>query len=217
MFLSPLVILVGIGTLWEISGVSGSDRQNCPYRGPKANAEFSEISGCLVVPTELDGGGGTRCGHWDEECMESELMTGFADVGNNPLSRITIASLEDLGYDVDYRNADSYTTSDLNPNCVCRRRRTLADMMHGETHQLGLRIPGSQRRKLSGELFDIAMSYGKEQLAQRIKAPPSFASMFDILNGDAVNTTLQFAASDVVAVFVMEDGVFYDVVVRSEN
>lgn len=209
--------MTGIGTLWENTGVAGTSQQNCPYRGPLANAEFEAISGCSVVPIELDGGSGTRCGHWDEVCMGDELMTGFADAGNNPLSRITIASLADIGYDVDYRNADTYTSSELNPNCVCRRRRTLIDMVHGETHQLGLRIPGSHRRKLSDELFNIAMSYGKEQLAQRQKAPASFFSIFDNLKGDAAAATNQFAANDVVAVIVMENGVFYDVVVRSED
>ena len=209
--------LTGIGTLWETTGVTGTDRQNCPYRGPKANAEYTAISGCSVVPTELDGSEGTRCGHWDEVCMGNELMTGFLDAGNNPLSRISIASLEDIGYEVDYRNVDSYTASDLNPNCVCRRRRTLLDMMHGETHQLGLRLPGTQRRKLSDDLFEIAMSYGKEELAKRQKAPASILSIFESLNGDTSKTAVQFAANDVVAVFVMEDGIFYDVVVRSEN
>lgn len=210
--------MTGIGTLWVTTGVSGTSAQNCPYRGPKANAEFAEISGCSVVPTEQDGGAGTRCGHWDEDCMGNEPMTGYADVGNSPLSRISIASLEDIGYDVDYSSADSYTESDLNPNCVCRRRRTLVDMIHGETHQLGLRIPGTQRRKLSDELFDMAMSYGKEKLAQRKQSPTSFESIFDsIIDTTSKTTAVQFAAKDVVAVFVIEDGVFYDVVVRSED
>jgi hypothetical protein len=209
--------MTGIGTLWATTGATGTSGQNCPYRGPKANAEFEAISGCSVVPTEQDFGAGTRCGHWDEDCMGDELMTGFADAGSNPLSRITVASLEDIGYDVDYSSADSYTESDLNPNCVCRRRRTLVDMMHGETHQLGLRIPGAQRRKLSGALFDLAVTYGKEKLAQRKQSPTSFESVFESIVGTTSKAAVQFATNDVVAVFVIEDGVFYDVVVRSED
>jgi hypothetical protein len=195
--------MTGIGTLWD------TGRFRCPYRGPIANAEYSAISGCSVVPTELDGGRGTACGHWDEECLQAELMTGFLDDGFNPLSRITIGCLDDLGYDVDYRNADSYTTDDLNPNCVCRRR-TLVDMILGETHQLGLHIPDTPRRQLSDGLFNVAVSYGKEVLAKRKK---SFGSLFDNLNG----ATAPFATIDVVTVFVVEEGNFYDVVVRPED
>lgn len=198
----------GIGTLWPV----GSSF-NCPYRGPKANNEFRKISGCSVVPTELDGSPGTRCGHWDEECLGDELMTGFAGRGNNPLSRITIAGLEDIGYTVDYRNAESFTRNDLNPNCVCRRRqRTLIDMIHGETHQLGLRLPDAHRRELSGEMLQVAMTYGKALLEKRKKA---FASIFDNLKDK--NNSAPFVPADVVSVLVVEDGKFFDVVVRPDE
>ena len=197
----------GLGTLWPVG------RFNCPYRGPRANDEFRKISGCSVVPTEQDGGPGTRCGHWDEECLGNELMTGFAERGNSPLSRITIAGLEDIGYEVDYRNAESFTRNDLNPNCVCnRRRRTLMDMIHGETHQLGLRLPDTHRRELSGELLEVAITYGKALLAKRKN---SFASILGNLIDK--NNSGSFVPTDVVSVFVMEDGKFYDVVVRPED
>jgi len=35
-------------------------------------------------------------------------MTGLLDVGPNPISRVTIGALEDLGYSVDYAAADAY-------------------------------------------------------------------------------------------------------------
>jgi hypothetical protein len=35
-------------------------------------------------------------------------MTGLLDVGPNPLSRVTIAAFEDLGYSVDRERADAY-------------------------------------------------------------------------------------------------------------
>ena len=35
-------------------------------------------------------------------------MTGFLDVGTNPISRVTIGAFEDLGYSVDYAGADAY-------------------------------------------------------------------------------------------------------------
>jgi hypothetical protein len=54
------------------------------------------------------GGEGTREGHWRESVFDTELMTGFDDPGRNALSRLTIASLQDLGYQVNYEVADAY-------------------------------------------------------------------------------------------------------------
>ncbi|HMU61449.1 MAG TPA: hypothetical protein PKA66_06685, partial [Gemmatimonadales bacterium] len=39
------------------------------------------------------------------------LMTGYIALGSNPLSAITIGSLEDLGYTVNYSTADAFTIS----------------------------------------------------------------------------------------------------------
>jgi hypothetical protein len=36
-------------------------------------------------------------------------MTGYLSAGNNPLSKLTVRSLVDLGYTVKVENADSYT------------------------------------------------------------------------------------------------------------
>lgn len=45
-------------------------------------------------------------------------MTGFS-TGNLALSRTTVASLEDLGYAVDYNAADPLTVDSLGTSCVC--------------------------------------------------------------------------------------------------
>ena len=44
------------------------------------------------------GGPGTRLSHWRESVLNNELMTGFLNLGENPLSRITAGSMRDLGY-----------------------------------------------------------------------------------------------------------------------
>jgi hypothetical protein len=36
-------------------------------------------------------------------------MTGFLNAGLNPISRLSVAGLADLGYEVDYEAADPYT------------------------------------------------------------------------------------------------------------
>ena len=118
--------VLGLGTLWTLNNLqtsaeAGSAKPPCPYSAEtKASAEYQALSGCtgVAVPTESDGGPGTECGHWDEACLLDELMTGFS-TGSLPLSRITVASLEDMGYVVDYDAADAYTVADLDSSCVC--------------------------------------------------------------------------------------------------
>ncbi|MGD1855923.1 MAG: proprotein convertase P-domain-containing protein [Leptolyngbyaceae cyanobacterium] len=104
--------VLGIGTIWQTQNLlvdAGS--ANPTYVGQNAMREFSTLigaAGMTPVPVANTGGPGTRDGHWREAVFGSELMTGFLNLGSNPLSRLTIASLEDLGYAVDYTAADSY-------------------------------------------------------------------------------------------------------------
>jgi hypothetical protein len=45
--------------------LTGTLANGCPYFGPKANEEYKALTGCATVATELDGGVGTHCQHWD--------------------------------------------------------------------------------------------------------------------------------------------------------
>jgi hypothetical protein len=150
--------------------------------------------------------------------MGTELMTGFSNSGTNlnPLSRITVASLEDIGYTVNYTNVDTYTRDDISANCRCNRRRTLNDMMHGETHQLGLRLkPGLERRRLSDEMYNIAITYGKKKLTESKEQKKNlFGSLFTDLNQPY--NVIGTADPQVISVFVKENGAFFDVVVRGD-
>ena len=48
-------------------------------------------------------------GHWREVVLGNELMTGYVQsTGGNPLSIVSIAAQEDLGYVVNYSAADVY-------------------------------------------------------------------------------------------------------------
>ena len=76
--------VIGIGTLWGQPGpngpglVSGSEAEGYTYGGPVAKAVWETEWGCTgTPPVEADGGAGTAGGHWDEECMGNELMTGY--------------------------------------------------------------------------------------------------------------------------------------------
>lgn len=109
--------VLGIGGLWDDFGLvtetSGAPGEDPHFTGLQARAAFDEAGGEPLVgkkvPIEDEGGGGTRFVHWRERVMGSELMTGFIDDGPNPVSVITIASLGDMGYEVDLTAAEEYT------------------------------------------------------------------------------------------------------------
>lgn len=108
--------VLGIGTIWtHKSLLKGGNSNNPTFRGKAAMAEFGILrgSGPAAVPVENTGGPGTRNGHWRNSVFRNELMTGFVDLGGNPLSRMTAASLQDLGYVVDMNTAESYNLPNL--------------------------------------------------------------------------------------------------------
>ena len=106
--------VLGLGTIWDrfglAQGVGGLDPR---FIGPSAMREFQALRGPGAplegVPLANSGGPGTRDSHWREEVFGNELMSGFLDTGVNPLSRLTVGALEDVGYEVDYDAADPYT------------------------------------------------------------------------------------------------------------
>jgi hypothetical protein len=115
--LAPILIhemghSLGIGTLWQSKGVlAGAGSSNPTFTGARAVSEWRALGGSGNVPVENTGGAGTRDGHWRETTFKNELMTGFINTGSNPLSRMSIASLGDLGYTVNTGAADVYALS----------------------------------------------------------------------------------------------------------
>lgn len=98
--------VLGVGTLWNVNRPDLGIERNlltgtfeAPYfAGKKANVFWNAEGGTLELPIEGDFGPGTAFGHWDEAALNNELMTGFLNLGENPLSRITAGSMRDLGY-----------------------------------------------------------------------------------------------------------------------
>jgi len=90
--------VLGVGTLWRGKGLIGGPDSNPYFTGKKANVFWNAEGGEFELPIENAGGPGTALGHWRESLLRNELMTGFINLGENPLSRITAGSLRDLGY-----------------------------------------------------------------------------------------------------------------------
>jgi hypothetical protein len=101
------------------------------FSGPQAIAAFDQIGGSAYtgakVPVENEGGVGTQDSHWRESVFESELMTGFISSGQNPLSRVTVASLGDLGFVVNVNAADNFSLSLTMATASASRRLSLRD------------------------------------------------------------------------------------------
>ena len=87
------------------------------YTGPSALAAYQSLSGnssAGYVPLENNGGRGTRHSHWEEDIFEDELMTGFKEnTPPMPLSILTVAAMQDLGYRVNYEAADFFELQTL--------------------------------------------------------------------------------------------------------
>jgi hypothetical protein len=104
--------VIGIGTLWQALGLlEGAGTANPVFTGENAMREFADLIRAdepTPVPVANRGGPGTRDGHWREEVLANELMTGFLDLGSNPVSRVTVASVQDMGYEVDFAAAEEF-------------------------------------------------------------------------------------------------------------
>jgi Leishmanolysin len=108
--------VVGIGTIWTNKGLLvGGTTSNPTFKGTNAKTEYGILKGTgpVAVPVENIGGPGTRNSHWRESIFKNELMSGFIAAANNPLSKVTAASLKDLGYVVNMSAAEPYALPNL--------------------------------------------------------------------------------------------------------
>lgn len=150
---------------------------------------------------EQDFGPGTAHAHFDEGCMDLELMSGLVDDGMT-LSKFTVATLEDLGYDVNYKEAEDMDVPD------CCRGRSLRE----EKTQTGR----GTRRRLTKENRDAARKFGKLELKR-------FKELKKNLDGDSelqellqLNNVLLKVATTV-TVFVEQDGHIIDMDVVGDD
>jgi len=109
--------VLGVGTIWDLKGLlQGGGTANPTFVGQGAMEAFGILLGTgepEPVPVESTGGRRTRDGHWRESVFRNELMTGFVGQAGNPLSRMTVASFGDLGYQGDRDAAEEFALPDL--------------------------------------------------------------------------------------------------------
>jgi len=163
--------VLGLGTLWgtnnlyEKNGQYLGDNANREYRNILLNSGAKKINGDETVPVEEDGGSGTAFGHWDENCLQTEIMTGWIN-SENFFSAITVGALADLGYKVDYNQAEAYVIPD-------RKKCQGARRLRGKTpHSPGWRMLHAENghREPSDKDMEIAIQAGKKFLKESQEA-----------------------------------------------
>jgi hypothetical protein len=110
--------VIGIGSLWPTftllaaPSTPGTSQLDTHFIGANGIAGFDLIGGAIYagakVPVENSFGSGTINVHWRENVLVNELMTGFLNSGSNPLSLLTVRSLQDFGYAVNAGAADPF-------------------------------------------------------------------------------------------------------------
>lgn len=101
--------LLGFGTIWDDREVLNYQNRNNPvFTGKNAVQAYKTLrinSGDekaveQPVPVEATGGDGTALSHWRETTFQTELMTGWINYASDKPSIITLASMVDLGWQV---------------------------------------------------------------------------------------------------------------------
>jgi hypothetical protein len=188
--------VLGIGTLWGRNKLHEANSDE--YQGKFAKAEWAKLGCSGKLPVETDGGPGTAFSHWDEACLNQELMTGYVD-SDMRLSALTVASLQDIGYGVDYTAADPYDISMLDKcgeYCPDARRQ--------------LRV-GRQARPAKKNKKPISPEGLKKTLQQAAKDLKKARKQHDPY--DELADGILFVGGDLVTVFYEEGDDIYDVTV----
>jgi hypothetical protein len=125
--------VLGIGTHWNnvpniATGLGDSTQcgTSPEFIGVNAVREYRALGGTGNITIENQGGPGTCDGHWKESIFGAELMTGVLNDGvPNPLSRITLGSMQDLGYSVDLSKSNAYSISAFGGSTIRSRNQLI--------------------------------------------------------------------------------------------
>ncbi len=108
--LHEITHVLGFGVLWPFNNLIGNPGSQDPvYLGLQGTAQYIDLGGQGLLPIDASGVSGSRDVHWRESVLGNELMTGSLNtLEANPLSRITIGAMMDLGYQFQNPLADAY-------------------------------------------------------------------------------------------------------------
>ena len=107
---------LGLGSLWRTHGIlEGFNTSDPRYTGTWGISGCRNLGGLVTcgidVPVENVGGPGTANSHWREATFVNELMSGFLNVGSNPISAMSVLSMQDIGYVGNVAAADIYNVA----------------------------------------------------------------------------------------------------------
>jgi Leishmanolysin len=132
--------VLGFGTFWKFrpgllvnGGASGACGATPTYAGSGAVGQYATLGGSGDVPVEgsADGSGpGTCDSHWRETTFKTELMTGYLDPNvANPFSKMSIAAMQDLGYQVNFNAAEGYNLAAIGNTLPLSKRIELREKL----------------------------------------------------------------------------------------
>lgn len=179
-----LAHVLGFGTMFELNGLHSGSTNSDLYLGEFANAEWETICPGGRIPIETDGGEGTAGGHWDEDCLAGELMTGFLGDEFAALSRLSIAALRDIGYGVNMDAADPYSTNDLDDcgsYCPTLRRTLRARKSYDRSMERVSKAGHQQVLSAAAKAFAI----------RRSEAPVNLPSDMMYIGGEAITVYIR--------------------------
>jgi hypothetical protein len=115
--------VLGIGTLWENNGRNLIDVKTDTYAADTyAGMAYGELTGswkptAVPLSKDKDASGKTIYGHWSESVFGDEMLTPEAEGAGIriPLSQVTIASLRDIGWNVNYGAAETFSLGRFSP------------------------------------------------------------------------------------------------------
>jgi Leishmanolysin/Bacterial pre-peptidase C-terminal domain len=109
--------VLGFGTYWgsEYYGRNLVNQDNGTY---KANSYAGWVYGELLgkftqtaIPVTTGVGYGSDYSHWKEQLFGDEIMTHSVNFTDMPISQMTIAAMRDIGWNVNFGVAESYSVS----------------------------------------------------------------------------------------------------------
>ena len=202
---------LGIGLLWSTFGlVNDFGLDGCTYKADTEAAKvFQDITSCPATQTvELEDSvyadiSVSKCGHWSNECFNEKLLMNANPGGAAKFSKITLASLKDMGYEINDRETDDITDPDIAESCKCNGASQTA------FEQSTYKIP------LSEEATAAAVATGLAKLSKYQVNAAQFSA-------DAAQNSAAESSSDAVflgdkriMVLMLERGVLHGVLVEA--